>query len=124
MTDHILSGLRAWLAKYSFLHVHRTERRHSRLSISRGIEDSKSVQFVAPSPDIPMPIPMITKLTHAGPVSDSKASPATQNGFATFRLSDFPVTGSLNSFQLMGYISLPSSLVAMMTPSSLRAVLR
>lgn len=47
-----------------------------------------------------------------------------QNGFATFRTSFSPVIGSLNSFQLIGYIVLPASLFAIMTPSSLRAVVR
>ena len=49
---------------------------------------------------------------------------STQNGFATFRASDRPVSGSLYSFQLTGNIVLPASLVAMMTPSSLLAVAR
>lgn len=47
-----------------------------------------------------------------------------QNGFATFLLSVCPVTGSLNSFQLIGYIAFPASLVAIMTPNSFFAVLR
>lgn len=39
-----------------------------------------------------------------------------QKGFATFLLSLAPVSGSLYSFQLTGYIALPASLVAMITP--------
>lgn len=49
---------------------------------------------------------------------------ASQYGFATFRLSLRPVSGSLYSFQDTGYIALPASLTAMMTPSSLLAVER
>jgi hypothetical protein len=49
-------------------------------------------------------------------------TPLPQNGFAAFLLSPFPVTGSRNSFQLTGYISLPSSLLAIMTPNSFRSV--
>jgi len=45
-----------------------------------------------------------------------------QNGLAAFLLSPFPVTGSRNSFQLTGYINLPSSLLAITTPNSLRSV--
>jgi hypothetical protein len=45
-----------------------------------------------------------------------------QNGFAAFLLSPFPLTGSLNSFHETGYITLPSSLRAMMTPNSFRSV--
>jgi hypothetical protein len=45
-------------------------------------------------------------------------------GLATLRLSLRPVSGSLYSFQLTGYITLPPSLVAMMTPRSLLAVER
>lgn len=44
------------------------------------------------------------------------------HGLATFRLSLNPVSGSLYSFQLTGYIGLPASLVAIITPSSLLAV--
>lgn len=47
-----------------------------------------------------------------------------QLGFATFLGSLTPVSESLYSFQLTGTMSLPASLVAMMTPSSLDAVER
>lgn len=47
-----------------------------------------------------------------------------QKGFATFLLSVSPVTGSLNSLQLIGYIAFPASLVAIITPNSFFAVLR
>ena len=46
------------------------------------------------------------------------------NGLATFLVSVSPVTGSLNSFQLIGYIVFPYSLFAMITPSSFFAVVR
>lgn len=46
------------------------------------------------------------------------------SGLATLRGSLRPVSGSLNSFQLTGNMTLPVSLVAMMTPSSLLAVER
>jgi len=45
-----------------------------------------------------------------------------QKGFATFLGSVSPDTGSLNSFQLIGYIAFPASLVAITTPSSFLAV--
>jgi hypothetical protein len=51
-----------------------------------------------------------------------RTSSSPQNGLAAFLLSPLPVTGSLNSFQLTGYISLPSSLLAMTTPNSFRSV--
>lgn len=47
-----------------------------------------------------------------------------QYGFATFLISTIPVSGSLYSFQLTGYMVLPLSLVAMMTPNSFLAVER
>ncbi|KAH6611164.1 hypothetical protein Trco_001184 [Trichoderma cornu-damae] len=47
-----------------------------------------------------------------------------QLGLATLRGSPTPVSGSLNSFQLTGTMSFPTSLVAIMTPSSLDAVER
>ena len=53
-----------------------------------------------------------------------EAGLASQVGFATFLGSLAPVSGSLYSFQLTGTMSLPASLVAMMTPSSLDAVER
>lgn len=49
---------------------------------------------------------------------------SSQNGFATFLASLSPVSGSLYSFQDTGYIALPASLTAMMTPNSLLAVER
>jgi len=49
---------------------------------------------------------------------------ALQNGLATFLLSLAPVSGSLYSFQLTGYIEFPASLVAMITPRLLLAVER
>lgn len=49
---------------------------------------------------------------------------ANQFGLATLRGSPMPVSGSLYSFQLTGTMSLPASLVAMITPSSLAAVER
>lgn len=45
-----------------------------------------------------------------------------QKGLATFLASTAPVTGSLNSFQLIGYMAFPASDVAMMTPRWLLAV--
>lgn len=57
-------------------------------------------------------------------VSFNISQPELQLGLATFRGSLTPVSGSLNSFQLMGTMSLPASLVAMMTPSSFAAVER
>jgi hypothetical protein len=50
--------------------------------------------------------------------------PPLQKGFATFLVSSLPVCSSLNSFQLIGTMTFPASLVAIRTPSSLRAVLR
>lgn len=47
-----------------------------------------------------------------------------QKGFATFLLSVRPVLGSLNSFQLIGYIWFSASLLAITTPSSFVAVER
>jgi hypothetical protein len=47
-----------------------------------------------------------------------------QLGLATFRGSLTPVSGSLNSFQLMGTMSFPMSLIAIITPRSLDAVER
>ena len=47
-----------------------------------------------------------------------------QNGLATLRGSLTPVSGSMYSFQLTGYMGLPVSLVAMTTPSALLAVER
>lgn len=52
------------------------------------------------------------------------ASVSLHNGLATLRGSLRPVSGSLYSFQLTGNMTLPVSLVAMMTPSSLLAVVR
>lgn len=45
-----------------------------------------------------------------------------QLGFATFLGSVNPVSGSWYSLQLTGTMSLPASLAAIMTPSSLDAV--
>lgn len=47
---------------------------------------------------------------------------AVQYGFATFRGSLTPVSGSLYSFQLTGIMVLPASLVAIITPYSFLAV--
>lgn len=54
----------------------------------------------------------------------ARLAPQTQKGFATFLLSVRPVFGSLNSFQLIGYIWFSASLFAITTPNSFVAVER
>lgn len=60
--------------------------------------------------------------THLFPKSPILYQHTHQSGFATFLNSAFPLTGSLNSFQLTGCIILPSSLLASTTPYSFASV--